>query len=157
MVLLWLVYVSGINGYMLPWDRLAQFVVVATAEWLDWLPVFNGALIRNFITPDAVNDRLFSLLSFLHIGLPLGVLALLWVHTQRVPRREDACRRARSGSAVTLALLVLSLVKPALCQAPADLATRAADDRVRLVLPADLRRCSTRWSPGAAVGAGRRR
>ena len=27
----------------------------------------------------AVNDRLFSLLSFLHIGLPLGVLALLWV------------------------------------------------------------------------------
>ncbi|HEX6317862.1 MAG TPA: cytochrome b N-terminal domain-containing protein, partial [Burkholderiales bacterium] len=33
-----LVYVSGINGYMLPWDRLSQFVVVATAEWFDWLP-----------------------------------------------------------------------------------------------------------------------
>jgi len=44
-----LVYVSGINGYMLPWDRLSQFVVVATAEWFDWLPLFNGALVRNFI------------------------------------------------------------------------------------------------------------
>src|SRR6266498_995669 len=80
-----LVYVSGINGYMLPWDTTAQFVTQATAEWLDRLPVFGGVLVRNFITPDAVNDRLFSLLSFLHIGLPLGVLALLWVHTQRVP------------------------------------------------------------------------
>ena len=84
-VVLWLIYVSGINGYMLPWDRLAQFVTVGTAEWLDWLPVFNGTLIRNFISEGAVNDRLFSLLSFLHIGFPLGVLALLWIHTQRVP------------------------------------------------------------------------
>ena len=98
-ILLWLVYISGINGYMLPWDRTAQFVTVATAEWLDWLPVFNGALIRNFITPDAVNDRLFSLLSFLHIGLPLGVLATaVDPHAARA-RREDARRRARSGSA----------------------------------------------------------
>ncbi len=39
--LLWGVYVSGINGYMLPWDQLAQFVVVATAEFLDWLPLFG--------------------------------------------------------------------------------------------------------------------
>src|SRR3990172_8455765 len=60
-VLLWLVYAAGINGYMLPWDRLAQFVVVATAEWFDWLPMFKGALIRNFIYPGSVNDRLFSL------------------------------------------------------------------------------------------------
>src|SRR3546814_15383172 len=28
--LIWLVYASGINGYMLPWDRLAQFVVVSS-------------------------------------------------------------------------------------------------------------------------------
>ena len=38
---LWLVYASGINGFMLPWDRLAQFVTIATAEWLDWLPIFS--------------------------------------------------------------------------------------------------------------------
>ena len=28
LLLLWLVYVAGVNGYMLPWDRLAQFVIV---------------------------------------------------------------------------------------------------------------------------------
>jgi len=31
-IVLWLVYASGVNGYMLPWDRLAQFVTIATAE-----------------------------------------------------------------------------------------------------------------------------
>ena len=51
-VLIWLAYVAGVNGYMLPWDRLAQFVTQASFEWLDWLPGFGGALIRNFILPE---------------------------------------------------------------------------------------------------------
>lgn len=121
-VLLWLVYASGINGYMLPWDRLAQFTVVATTEWLDWLPIFNGTLVRNFITNEAVNDRFFSLLSFIHIGFPLAVLALLWVHTQRVPGARTNPPRA-IAIPMTLALVVLSIVKPALSQGPADLAS----------------------------------
>ena len=121
---LWLVYVSGINGYMLPWDRLAQFVTVGTAEWLDWLPVFNGALVRNFIFEGAVNDRLFSLLSFLHIGFPLGLLALLWIHTQRVPAARTNPPRAIMAWLLA-AMLGVALLKPALSQGPADLATAA--------------------------------
>ncbi|RPI42070.1 MAG: ferredoxin-NAD reductase [Betaproteobacteria bacterium] len=119
-VLLWLIYAAGINGYMLPWDRLAQFVVIATAEWFDWIPIFGGTLVRNFIFPENVNDRLFSLLSFIHIGIPLAALALLWVHTQRVPQARTA---PPWPIALTLsgALVALSLFKPALSQAPADL------------------------------------
>ena len=117
-LLLWLIYASGINGYMLPWDRLAQFVVVATAEWLDWLPVFNGTLVRNFIFEGSVNDRLFSLLSFLHIGMPLGVLALLWIHTQRVPRAKTSPPRADRADARRRAGRARRSLKPALSQAP---------------------------------------
>jgi CDP-4-dehydro-6-deoxyglucose reductase len=84
--LIWLVYASGINGYMLPWDKLAQFVTVASAEWLDWLPIFGGALMRNFMYFGSVSDRFFSLLSFMHIGLPLVVLMVMWIHVQRVPK-----------------------------------------------------------------------
>ncbi|MCC7326487.1 MAG: cytochrome b N-terminal domain-containing protein [Burkholderiales bacterium] len=154
-ILLWLTYIAGINGYMLPWDVTAQFVTVATAEWLDWLPMFRGALIRNFITPDAINDRLFSLLSFLHIGLPLGLLALLWVHTQRVPGAKTTPPRSiRIG--VALALLALSLVKPAVSGAPADLAaaptTMPFDWFYLTVYPLIYA-----WSPGSLwllVGAG---
>ena len=29
---------------MLVWDKLAQFVVIATAEWFDALPMFGGTL-----------------------------------------------------------------------------------------------------------------
>jgi CDP-4-dehydro-6-deoxyglucose reductase, E3 len=122
--LLWLVYASGINGYMLPWDRLSQFVVVATAEWLDWLPVFQGALVRNFILVENVNDRLFSLLSFIHIGVPLAVLALLWIHTQRVPQARTA-PPLPVALTLTAALVALSLVKPAVSQPHADLAAAA--------------------------------
>lgn len=120
--LIWLVYASGINGYMLPWDQLAQFVIVASFEWLDWLPSFGGTLMRNFIYPSSVSDRFFSLLSFLHIGLPLVVLLLMWVHVQRVPKARTLPPRPIAWGLVG-ALLVLSVARPALSQGgAADLA-----------------------------------
>jgi CDP-4-dehydro-6-deoxyglucose reductase len=124
--LIWLVYVSGINGYMLPWDRLAQFVIIASFEWLDWLPSFGGALIRNFIYPSSVNDRLFSLLSFIHIGAPLLVLLLMWVHVQRVPKASTQPPRAIAFGVLTM-LLVLSLLLPVGSQGgAADLSTEVS-------------------------------
>ncbi|MEO8311907.1 MAG: 2Fe-2S iron-sulfur cluster-binding protein, partial [Caldimonas sp.] len=123
--LIWLVYLLGINGYMLPWDRVAQFVVVAVAEWLDALPTFGGALIRNFIYPSNVNDRLFSLLAFMHIGISLLLLLLLWVHVQRVPKAKTQPPREIVAS-VVVTLLALALVRPALSQGgAADLAVAA--------------------------------
>ena len=117
-LLLWLVYASGINGYMLPWDQLAQFTVVATAEWFDAIPIFNGLLIRNFLTVDSVNDRFFSLLSFLHIGLPLGRHgAAVDPHPPR-PAGEDLAAAALMLG-LGASMLALSIAKPALSQAPA--------------------------------------
>ena len=121
-VLLWMVYASGINGYMLPWDKLAQYTVTATAEWFDALPVFRGLLVRNFLASDSVNDRFFSLLSFVHIGLPLAVIALLMVHTQRVPRAKTL-PPWELAVPLTVALVVLSIARPALSQGEANLAT----------------------------------
>jgi CDP-4-dehydro-6-deoxyglucose reductase, E3 len=146
-VLLWLVYASGINGYMLPWDKLAQFVVIATAEWFDWLPAFNGALIRNFISEGAVNDRLWSLLSFIHIGLPLAVLAVLWIHTHRVPGANTNPPWPIATS-TTVALLALALVKPVASQGgPADLSVAVITlDLDWFYLP--VYALLYRWTPG---------
>lgn len=121
-VLLWLTFASGVNGYMLPWDRLAQFVVTATTEWFDALPIIGGVMTRNFITNANVSDRLFSLLAFMHIGLPLGVMAVLWVHTQRVPSAKTNPPRPLM-LAILAMLVVLALLKPALSQGPVDMAT----------------------------------
>ncbi len=123
--LLWLAFASGINGYMLPWDRLSQFVVTATAEWFDALPVLGGSMTRNFISNANVSDRLFSLLSFIHIGVPLSLLAVLWIHTQRTSgAKTNPPRPLMIG--ILASLTVLSFVKPALSQAPADMATLPA-------------------------------
>ena len=141
LVLLWLVYVAGINGYMLPWDRLAKFTVIATAEWLDWLPVFNGTLVRNFIFEENVNDRLFSLLSFIHIGVPLAVLALLWIHTQRVPQARTSPPLPIMLT-LTVALIVLSILRPAVSQPDSGL--EMSFDWFYLPVLALL----YRWAPG---------
>ena len=110
-MLIWMVYATGINGYMLPWDQLAQFVTVTSFEWLDWLPSFGGTLMRNFIYSSAVGDRFFTLLSFMHLGLPLVVLMVMWIHVQRVPKaRTTPPRPIVIG--LLLTMLVLSLVLP---------------------------------------------
>ncbi len=123
--LIWLVYVSGINGYMLPWDQLAQYVITASFEWLDWLPMFGGALMRNFIYAKSVSDRFFSLLVFMHIGIPLVVLLVMWIHVQRVPKARTSPPRPIAWS-LAATLLVLSAAAPVLSQGGAADMGRAA-------------------------------
>ncbi len=113
--LIWLVYAAGVTGFMLPWDRLAQYTIIASFEWLDWLPGFGGALMRNFIYADSVTDRFFSLLAFMHIGISLVLLLLQWVHVQRVPKaRTNPPRVIMTSLLVTL--LLLAAVRPVLSQ-----------------------------------------
>jgi len=126
---LWLVYASGIGGFWLVWDGLAQYSLVATAEWLDALPSL-GQLARNFDVEANVTDRLFSLLIFLHIGIPLVLLATMWVHLQRLARPDTRPPPALAWGTAS-ALVILALVKPVASAAPADLA------RLPATLPLD--------------------
>ncbi|HUW25659.1 MAG TPA: FAD-binding oxidoreductase [Gallionella sp.] len=118
--LLWLVYIAGINGYWLVWDSQAQFLAVASAEWLDYLPIFSAPLARNFLETGSVSDRFFSLLSLIHIGVPLATFGLIWIHTQRVPEAKTSPPKALTIGLV-LGMIVLALIHPALSQGHATL------------------------------------
>jgi ferredoxin/coenzyme F420-reducing hydrogenase delta subunit len=120
--LLPLAAVSAIGGFWLNWDQLGQFSAVATAEWLDALPLFAQPFARNFITNEGISDRLFSLFLFVHLGLPLLLLFGLWFHLQRLSRAVLFPPRALAGG-VLASLVVLALVQPVASQAPADLTT----------------------------------
>lgn len=121
-VLLWFLYASGIGGYWLVWDRLAQYIAVVTAEWLDWLAIFGEPIARNFLSNATVNDRFFSLLVFMHIGIPLFLLLGMWIHIQRISgAKTNPPRPIVIGTLLTLA--ALSFAYPALSQGPADLGT----------------------------------
>jgi hypothetical protein len=118
--LLLLSYVNAVGGFWLNWDQLGQFSALATAEWLDGLPLFGSPLTRNFLDVDAVSDRLFSLFVFVHIGVPLLLVFALWFHVQRVARATVfPPQRLAIGTAVTL--LALALAAPVTSQGPANL------------------------------------
>jgi coenzyme F420-reducing hydrogenase delta subunit len=74
----------GIGGYWIVWDQLAQLSPVATTELLDWLPIFSEPSARNFLAPDSINDRFFTVLVFIHIGVPLLLILGLWAHVHRI-------------------------------------------------------------------------
>ncbi|MBE7420051.1 MAG: cytochrome b N-terminal domain-containing protein [Ideonella sp.] len=119
--LLPLAVASGMVGYWMVWDARAQVVGVALFEWFAQIPGFGLALVRNFIDPQAITDRFFSLLSFTHVGLPLLLLLGAWAHLLRLARpRTQPSRALALGSSAML--LVLSLLWPARSLPPADLA-----------------------------------
>lgn len=112
--LVWLLYASGLVGYWLVWDARSQLSFVATLEWLGL-----GAASER-----APLDRLFSLFVFLHIGLPLALLAGMWVHVQRLGQPKTVPPRAL-GWGMAGTLLLLAALRPAASEAPWDPASAA--------------------------------
>ncbi len=115
-----LAFVAGAGGYALVWDTRAQFTLTATAEWLGWLPGFGDAIVRNFVVDENFSDRFFSIIVFLHIAVPLLLLAGLWVHIQRIARPATQPTRTVAVWVLTL-LIACSAWMPARSSPPADM------------------------------------
>lgn len=153
--LLGFAFVCAVGGFWLNWDRLGQYSAIATAEWLDALPLFGTPLTRNFLDAAAVSDRLFSLFVFIHLGVPLLLVFGLWFHLQRLSRAAVFPPRALAwGSGATL--LALALLRPVMSHAPADLAVvpgaLAFDWLLLFVHPlVDATSAGTVWALLAAV------
>ena len=119
-ILLALIYVCGISGYWLVWDKLAQYIAVATSEWLDVLPFFGEPIANNFLNSNTLGGRFFTLMVFIHIFAPLFMLFMMWVHIQRHSAAQvNPPMPIMIGTGVTM--LALSLLHPAVSQGPADL------------------------------------
>ena len=117
--LVWLAVACGMVGYWLVADTRAQYVAAGLGEWLGAVPGVGATMMRNFVTEEAISDRLFSLLVFLHIGVGLLILLGVWVHLTRLVRPLSQPRR-RVAASFVLALLALALAVPALTTAAAD-------------------------------------
>ncbi len=118
--LLWLLFASAIGGYWLVWDVQAQYIAITTAQWFDWLPIMVDPMAGNFLNEATLSDRFFSLLVFLHIGIPLSLLLGMFIHIKRITgARTNPAKGLAAGT--LLAMLAVSLWQPALSQAPANL------------------------------------
>ena len=119
---LWVIITLGITGYWLVWDELAQYVAIGSARLMDSIPIFSGAMTRNFIAGE-MTDRFFILIEFLHLlGQPMILGFMLWIHVKRLSNVEINPPRGLAVGTF-IALLALSFVKPAVSHAPADLST----------------------------------
>jgi ferredoxin/coenzyme F420-reducing hydrogenase delta subunit len=149
------VFVSAIGGFWLNWDQLGQYSAVATAEWLDALPLLGAPLARNFLVADAVNDRLISLFMFVHLGVPLLLLFGLWFHVQRITRAAVLPPRSLAIG-VTVVLAALALAVPVVSHPPAELGRVPPELRLDWIL-LFLHPLTEATSPGvtwALVGGG---
>lgn len=117
--LLPLLWIAGISGFWLLWDARALYSITATAEWLQALPLFSDQLVRNFLTIGALNDRFFSLIVFIHISVPLFLLAGVWVHVQRMSGVRIWPPKTLTWACVGM-FTVLSLLVPAESLSRAD-------------------------------------
>ncbi len=119
---LWMIIALGISGYWLVWDELAQYIAIGSARLMDALPLLSGSMTRNFVSGQ-MTDRFFILIEFLHLlGQPLILVFMLWIHVKRLSGVEINPPRGLAMGTF-LALCVLSLIKPAISHAPADLNT----------------------------------
>src|SRR5690606_26633012 len=71
LVMVGVIWLDGWTGYWLVWDEAARQVALATAAFLDVLPIFPEPLARSFLVDDGVNSLLFFVVFFIHMLIPL--------------------------------------------------------------------------------------
>jgi ferredoxin len=119
LVLLGAGLVCSWTGFVMAWDSFGERLARDGARMLDVLPVFSEPLSRIFAGDGNVPSAFFFVNLFVHIGLPLAMGAMLWLHVSRVARPVLLPpRRIISGTIAVLT--VAAVVVPAALGPPAD-------------------------------------
>src|SRR5690606_40641265 len=74
------------TGFVMAWDSFGERLAREGARLLDVLPIFSEPLARLFAGDRPLPSAFFFVNLFVHIGLPLAMGALLWLHVSRVAR-----------------------------------------------------------------------
>ncbi len=110
-VLLLLTFVSGWTGYVMVWDSFGEVIAREAARMLDALPILSEPISRAFTGERPVPPVFFFLNLFSHIGIPLSMLVVLWLHASRLARPNLLPPRPMLWTIVG-ALVLLAIVMP---------------------------------------------
>ena len=80
------ILICGWTGLVLVWDQQAQVLAIEGARLFDALPIFSEPIGRAFVSEKALPESFFFLNLFLHVALPLGIVALLIIHVIRLQK-----------------------------------------------------------------------
>src|SRR3989304_606100 len=113
------IWVTGIIGYWMVWDRRSQLIAQITAKFLDFLPIFGEPLTMSFTTDKLVTGLFFFMALFIHLFIPVLLFIILWIHVMRISKpliNPPVLISYLVGGAI----LILSVVKPAVSLLPAS-------------------------------------
>ncbi len=86
LILFGMIMVCGWTGYVMVWDAQGQMLAQEGARLIDALPLFSGSIRSTFAGGAALPAAFFFLNMFLHVALPVGLAAALYLHVSRVAR-----------------------------------------------------------------------
>jgi ferredoxin len=130
-VLLLLLLICGWTGYVMVWDRFGHYLAREGARMIDVLPVLSEPTSRAFTGEQPVATVFFFLNLFAHIGIPLAMGAVFWLHVKRLQRPQLLPPRPVTW-AVIAALTAAAIVRPLIMTPRADALTLPAG------VPADV-------------------
>jgi quinol-cytochrome oxidoreductase complex cytochrome b subunit len=85
-VLLTITFMIGLSGYLLIWDQQAVTLANITFNLLDKIPVIGGAAAQFLMAGKVISDYTLTRFMFLHLGIPLFMMFMLWLHYLRITR-----------------------------------------------------------------------
>ncbi|MGK2961255.1 MAG: cytochrome b N-terminal domain-containing protein [Gemmatimonadaceae bacterium] len=107
------------TGFVMAWDSFGERLARDGARLLDALPIFSEPLSRIFAGDRPVPSAFFFVNLFAHIGIPLAMGVILWVHVSKVARPVLLPPKRLTWSIIG-ALTVLSIILPAELGPPAN-------------------------------------
>lgn len=111
-ILFLLLFTSGWTGFVMVWDTFGAQLALAGARLFDALPILSEPVARTFAGDRPIPSAFFFLNLFLHVALPLGAGAGIWLHVSRIARPTLLPPRPLLWGLVG-ALIALAVVLPA--------------------------------------------
>src|SRR6266542_58089 len=130
-VLFLLLLLCGWTGYVMVWDTFGEQLAREGARMLDALPVLSEPTSRAFTGERAVPSGFFFITMFAHIGIPLGMGVVFWLHVKRLSRPALLPPRP-------LMYTVIGLLTAVAVAWPMAIAPKADPFRLPVLIPADV-------------------
>ena len=85
-VLVALIFLCAWTGYVMVWDAFGERLAREGARVADALPILSEPVSRAFTGERPVPSVFFFITLFAHIGIPLGMGVVFWLHVKRLQR-----------------------------------------------------------------------
>src|SRR5690606_22490751 len=129
--LLLLLFICGWTGYVMVWDTFGGHLAREGARMLDALPFLSEPTSRAFTGEQPVSTVFFFLNLFAHIGIPLAMRVVFWLHIKRLQRPLLLPPRP-------LAWTVVGVLTAVAVVWPLEMAPRADPFALPAEIPADV-------------------